>query len=358
MGARRGQAAAPPRRARKVAPNRRLSANLPRRRRARIWLAASVPLGAALVFAGLWGTFEGDLFLVREITFRGLVHAHPQVLVAESGLARPRSLFDDLSTPRAALLRDPLVRDVRLRRRFPSRLIVEVDERRPVAYWSDEVLLPVDAEGRVLPLHPAHYGWDLPILMAPAHADGAAGGAERARPSVVEGGRLVDGSARALLRLVIGIRDRVPEIARRVSVAELTGGGRVVFHLMGDEGEVRLRLETPLEKVALLSDIIRDLELKRKGFESVDLSFSDQIVVRPVDLPSTGAGEAEAAETADAAVAGGAAVAGDAAVAGGAIARPDGGAAGGDTEASTVPPGTAPWRATSTSLPAFPDEET
>ncbi|MFN2433159.1 MAG: hypothetical protein ABR599_10170, partial [Gemmatimonadota bacterium] len=68
---------------------------------------------------------------------------------------------------------------------------------------------------------------------------------------------------------------------------ELGGEGAVVLHLMdgaGDAGEVRLRLETPLAKVALLPDVLRDLELKRLGFDTLDLSFADQIVVRPVPL--------------------------------------------------------------------------
>ncbi|MFN2431281.1 MAG: cell division protein FtsQ/DivIB, partial [Gemmatimonadota bacterium] len=172
-----------------------------------------MPLGAALVFLAARAAVEGPLFRVREISFRGLVHARPAVLVAEAGLTRPLSIFDDLSFVPERLLRDPLVRAARVRRAFPNRLIVEVEERRPAAYWSEGALWPLDVEGRVLPLDPAHYGWDLPILM-----EGRGG-------SALHGGRLVDGDARALLRLVVGIRDRVPEIARRVSVAELGGGG-------------------------------------------------------------------------------------------------------------------------------------
>jgi hypothetical protein len=176
---------------------------------------------------------------------------------------------------------DPLVGDP-VRRELPARLVVEVKERVPAAYWAaDSTLWPLDAEGRALPLDPTHFGWDLPVLLAPVGPGGAA--------PALQAGRLVDGDSLALLRLVIGIRDGVPEIARRISTARLGSDGRVALRLVGEGGEVRLRLETPIRKVALLPDVLRDLEIKRQAFETVDLSFEDQIVVRPAgraDFPA------------------------------------------------------------------------
>lgn len=270
-----------------AAANRRRHPALDRSRRRRATLALVVPLGALAVFLAFRIAFQEGLFRVREITFHGLVHARPAVLVAEAGLARPRSMFDDFAFVVANLSRDPLIREVRVRRELPARLVVEVRERSPVAYWgADSGVVPIDAEGRVLPLDPARYGWDLPVLVAPRDPAGGMPG--------VQAGRLVDGDARALLRLVIGIRDRVPEVSRRISTAELERGDRVVLRLMGEGGEVRLRLETPIEKVALLPDVLRDLKLKRQGFASLDLSFQDQIVVRPVDLAPEALGESSA----------------------------------------------------------------
>lgn len=284
------------------AANRRLHPALVRRRRLRWLLLIGIPLGASLVFLACRTAFQEGLFRVREITFRGLVHAQPAVLVAEAGLARPRSMFDDFAFVAANLARDPLVREVHVHRELPARLVVEIQERAPAAYWAaDSTLLAVDAEGRVLPLDPARFGWDLPVLMASRPRNGASG---------IQAGRIVDGDARALLRLVIGIRDRVPEISRRISTAELEPGGRVALHLMGQGGEVRLRLETPMDKVALLPEVLRDLELKQQGFESLDLSFQDQIVVRPVELAAGAGGESSAVGAGPAGTA--AATAGDA----------------------------------------------
>lgn len=266
-------------RARRPASNRRLRRGPPRPWR-RLTLALAVPLGAATVFLGARAAVDGDLFRVREVTFRGLVNARPAVLVAEAGLGRRRSIFDDLEAVEARLARDPLVRSARVRRELPGRLVVDVREREPVAYWSEGSLWPVDAEGRVLPLAPAYHGWDLPILMG-----SEAGGA-------LHEGRVVDAEARALLRLVLGARDRVPEVARRISVAQLGPGGDVLLHLMegaGEVGKVRLRLETPLAKLGLLPHVLRDLEAKGLGFEVLDLSYADQIVVRPVPLDPEGA---------------------------------------------------------------------
>lgn len=271
--------------------NRRVRPELARTRRRLVRAALALVGGTAAMFGAAHALSEGGLFRVREVRFTGLVHARADVLRAEAGLARRRWIFDDLDPVEAALRRDPLVRRASVRRELPGRLVVEVEERQPAAYWSGPELRPIDGEGRVLPLDPARYGWDLPVLMAPGRRDSA--------PAVHEG-RLVDGEVRSLLRLVVGIRDRVPEIARRISVAELREDGRVVLHVMraagGGErarpGEVRLRLETPLAKVALLPDVIRDLELRRAGFESLDLSFADQIVVRPGEPVPSGGGPA------------------------------------------------------------------
>jgi hypothetical protein len=310
--------------------------DLARTRRRRLRAAVAAAAGTAAAFGAAHAVFEGGLLRVRDVRFTGLVNARADVLRAESGLARRRWIFDDVDAAEAALRRDPLVRSARIRRELPNRLVVEVEERVPAAYWSGPELRPIDGEGRVLPLDPARYGWDLPVLMAPGRRDAA--------PAVHEG-RLVDGEVRALLRLVVGIRDRVPEIARRVSVAELRDGGRVVLHVMraagGGErarpGEVRLRLETPLEKVALLPDVIRDLELRRAGFESLDLSFADQIVVRPGEPvpPAEGSFPAPPARGAPSA----------------------GGAAGGAGPAPVGGPAAAPAPSPDPRLPADPDPD-
>jgi len=68
----------------------------------------------------------------------------------------------DLDRARDALARVPWVRSVALRRQWPRRLEVEVDEHAPFARWNDNAL--VDANGDVFV---ANYAGDLPQFRGP-----------------------------------------------------------------------------------------------------------------------------------------------------------------------------------------------
>lgn len=68
----------------------------------------------------------------------------------------------DLDAARASLARVPWVRSVALRRQWPRRLEVEVDEHEPFARWNENAL--VDTSGDVFV---ANYAGDLPELAGP-----------------------------------------------------------------------------------------------------------------------------------------------------------------------------------------------
>lgn len=68
----------------------------------------------------------------------------------------------DLDAARASLARVPWVRSVALRRQWPRRLEVEVDEHEPFARWNENAL--VDTSGDVFV---ANYSGDLPELAGP-----------------------------------------------------------------------------------------------------------------------------------------------------------------------------------------------
>jgi cell division protein FtsQ len=73
----------------------------------------------------------------------------------------------DLDTARAALRRVPWVRGVALRRQWPRRLEIEVDEHEPFARWNDNGL--VDARGEVFY---ANWAGDLPEFKGPEGQSG------------------------------------------------------------------------------------------------------------------------------------------------------------------------------------------
>jgi len=152
----------------------------------------------------------------------------------------------DLDAARAALRRVPWVRTVALRRQWPRRLEIEVDEHEPLARWNEDAL--VNSRGEVFQ---ANWAGDLPEFKGPEGQSGVM--AERFREwtrllapldlklqgltlSPRGGWRLRALDDNGVLTLDVG-RDDVPErLARFVAVygrtvAVLARAGKRVEHV-------------------------------------------------------------------------------------------------------------------------------
>ncbi len=233
------------------------------------WL---VVLGAALVATGASAAAPRLLrnvngFRVERVVVEGTRYLPPREVVRASGITAASNLFDDPAPWRRALLRDPAVLDVRIERRLPSTLVVDVEEAEPVALARTPDLRPVDARGVVLPLRDGGVDVDLPVLATACN--------------VGKDGRLRDASALAVLRTLARIRVLDPALAALVSEASPAEGG------------VRLDLRDPLGGGVLVEDeptarTLRELgltlaDLARRGemdrVRRIDARFQEQIVV-------------------------------------------------------------------------------
>lgn len=246
-----------------------------RRHRVRITLrvAASV---AVLGLAGWHGVRLADsrdwldLLKVREVRVVGVEVANPNVLVAEAGLmGADLRYWSPLGAYAERAEKDPLVESARLVRRFPNRLTLEVVERRPVALLALGRLMAADSTGRILPVDPFHAGWDAPVLSGPWSA-----------ATVVSQGRVRRGPVLETLAWLGEVERKYPALAREISAIELDRAGTVTLRMVHAEGAVVLDRHTPIDKLALLDDVLRDLHQKNIPFAVLDLRFKDQIVVR------------------------------------------------------------------------------
>lgn len=239
------------------------------RRRARLLLTAGATAVAALAATEVPGLLrEVELFGVREVRLEGGRFLDADEATEVAAIPAGASVWDD-PAPWEARLRDhPLVRDVRIRRELLGTLVVEVDERVPVAFAPTPVLRPVDARGEPLPLDPAAHALDLPVL--------------RPRPE----GDDPDGEARRLRELageVARLGEIAPELAARISEVGIDDGGRGLAVRLQTPG-VTVRFRRPVTRrrarEALL--VLADAVTRRGGLvpESVDLRFADQVVVR------------------------------------------------------------------------------
>jgi cell division protein FtsQ len=119
---------------------------------------------AALAWGGIAWLVRQPTFAFREVVVRGpLERANPAHLEAVVRDELAGTFFTmNLDRARAALARVPWVRKVALRRQWPRRLEIEVEEHAPLARWNDSAL--VNTQGEVFI---ADYDDELPQFVGP-----------------------------------------------------------------------------------------------------------------------------------------------------------------------------------------------
>ena len=102
-----------------------------RRRRRRIWIAVAV---SVLVVLGAIGTLFSPLFEVSQIIVRGNEHLSDEMIRGRSSIATGAAMFSvDGGEAEHNIAQLPWVQSVRVDTRWPNRVEITVNERRPVA---------------------------------------------------------------------------------------------------------------------------------------------------------------------------------------------------------------------------------
>jgi cell division protein FtsQ len=121
-----------------------------------------------LATAALLALLRSPLFPLRAVELRGgLAHTtRAEVEAALAGRIDGNFFAVDLAEPRAALERLPWVRRVQVRRVWPDRLEVTLEEHVAMARWGDTGLLNEQGE-----FFPARGARELPLLAGPAGSE-------------------------------------------------------------------------------------------------------------------------------------------------------------------------------------------
>lgn len=167
-----------------------------------------------------------DAFRVRRVELAGARFLTPDHAAAASGISARSTLFDDFEPWRRALERHPLVLRASVSRRLPATVLLDVVEAEPIAFVGTPELQPVDARGQVLPIDPAAFELDLPIIVGDPMVDSA--------------GRVHDTALLAAIDALWRVREAQPWLASWTSELEPVAGG------------VRLRLRWPAGAEVLL----------------------------------------------------------------------------------------------------------
>lgn len=241
------------------------------RRLARV---AAVAAGIAGVCALAWlaprGLRHVDAFRVRKVEVIGARYMEPYAVVRAAGLDSTSSVFDDADAWRTGVLGLPLAAGVRVHRRLPGTVVLEVREVEPVALVAGNELRAVDADGRALALDPAGAPMDLPILSG----------------ATLTGGRVAGDTASGAVAALAWLEHRAPDLAERVSMVEIQPAAlRVLFR--SERAEALLPLapsQTQLNQLRLAcADLTARGELR--GVRRIDVRFRDQVVVSFLSTP-------------------------------------------------------------------------
>lgn len=127
--------------------------------------------GVMVLAAVAWWGVRHPIFSLDRITVQGDVGHNSAATLRANVTPRIRGNFftADLRAARQAFLQVPWVREAVVRREFPNRLRVILQEHKPVAFWGDESENAlVNAQGEVFEANPGEVEQDdLPRLAGP-----------------------------------------------------------------------------------------------------------------------------------------------------------------------------------------------
>jgi cell division protein FtsQ len=239
------------------------------RRDAKILLATAC-VGAVVAWGGDLpdAVVHHSAFHVEEVEVRGLRFMSEEAVVALLALGPATSVWSDKAVWSDRLLAHTLIKEAEVTRRPPDGLLVSVVERTPIALAPTPTLEPIDAEGVRLPLDPAEYRLDLPVIHT-----------RRLPPS---GSRLVPEDVRLLAAEVEHLMAADTAFLQLVSSVAWDGRGALVvswteppvtFLLPAHASPARLR-----EGIGALADAVTKSPGRPPA--AIDLRFADQVVVR------------------------------------------------------------------------------
>ena len=197
-------------------------------------------------------------FRIAEVALAGEQHLSREDVLGLAGITGHSSLlFVDAANARARLLANPWIAEATVLKLYPSRLRIEIKERKAFALWQKEGRISLIAAGGTVlePYVPTEFS-ALPMVVGQ--------GAEHAAPQFL-----------ALLA-------RYPDVANEVAASVLVAERRWTLHLKSGL-EVLLPEAAPEQALETLVDLDRDKHLLSRDIVVVDLRLPDRVTVRQSD---------------------------------------------------------------------------
>jgi cell division protein FtsQ len=208
---------------------------------------------------------QSPIFEVHRVLVRGNEYISEEQIISAANIGIGENIFKvDLNTAKANLKLISMVKEVRLDRSFPSSVVINVLERKPLGLLpAREGFIKVDEEA--IYLQEAKAGTPgLPVLT----------GIEYELPNpgqAVQSERLRDA-----LEVITGLPASV--VASLSEVHTVEDGQIILYTLEGIQCRLGLAMEIP-EKGAILEQLLQQLSKQKDKINYIDLSCAGQPVV-------------------------------------------------------------------------------
>lgn len=223
--------------------------------RIRVRLMALAAVLVLVAGAPFWGPLvlrQLSFFRLRKVEIIGARYVSVGDVLDRLHVDTTASIWDPIGPLAARLASHPQLHRVRVRRKLPGTLVVDVDENLPVALVATtDGLKAYDARGVALPIDLSRTPIDAPIL--PRR----------------------DVGVLAFLGL---LRTEAPALYDRVSEIRVVGADEVLIDLDGTP--VRAMRDVSTARLAEIEPVEQDLA--RRGFHAaeLDLRYKDQVIAR------------------------------------------------------------------------------
>jgi cell division protein FtsQ len=220
------------------------------------WKLALAGVGiVAAVLAPLWSPrvlAELAYFRVRRVEIVGARFVQPSDILGRLHVDTLSSVWQPAAPLEDRIASHPGVRSVRVGRRLPGTLVVEITERWPVALVpTPSGLVPIDERGAALPIDLTRTTVDAPIV---AYRDAG------------------------LFQLLGRLRVEAPELYARVSEAARAGSDEVLLRI--SSVPVRAMADVSVERLAEIGPVEQDLARRQLRAAEIDLRYRDQVIAR------------------------------------------------------------------------------
>jgi len=213
---------------------------------------------------------ENPYFAVREIQVRGGAKVGGREVVAMAGLRHGMNIWKiDPVAIEKKIVRHPWVRRVLVRREFPHRVLIEVEERTPKAIIAAGKLYYVDGEGVVFKEVGEGEKVNFPILTGLRSADLVTS----------------DPVTRQKISDALRLSDLMTKDTHALSEIHFDASDRLVVYTVNFPVALHMGWGNWEEKLRRLDRVLTLWKDKEKRLVSLDVSFHDQVVARLRQLP-------------------------------------------------------------------------